>query len=149
MHCRFNASDSLPIGLYRVVSPSLARGSLVLACLPRSVARLARQRGYVHRGSCPGGDTPIGKRVLAVAGDTVAVSVRGLTVNGRYVPGSVPLTHDARGRALLSATPARSIVLGGTVWLFSNHSPRSYDSRYFGAVSVRSVVGGLRVVATR
>lgn len=148
-HYRFNASGSLPIGLYRLVAPSLTRGSLVLACLPRSVARLARERGYVHRGNCPGGVAPIGKQVLAVAGDTVEVSARGLTVDGKYVLGSAPLTHDSHGRTLSRATPERSIVRGGTVWLFSNHSPWSFDSRYFGAVEVGVVVGGLRVVASR
>lgn len=121
----------------------------MLACLPRPLARLARQRRYVHRGSCPGGDAPIGKRVLAVPGDTVEVSARGLTVDGKYISGSAPLAHDSHGRALVSATPARSIVPGGTVWLFSSYSPRSYDSRYFGALPMRTVVGGLRVVAAR
>ena len=148
-HLRFNVNGSLPIGLYRVVAPSLTRGSLVLACLPRSVARLARERGYVHRGSCPGGDAPIGKRVLAVAGDTVEVSGRGIIVDGRLALGSEPLTHDSQGRTLTRAIPARSIVRVGTVWLFSNHSLRSFDSRYFGAVAVSAVVGGLRVVAAR
>ena len=148
-HYRFNVSGSLPIGLYRVVAPSLTRGSLVLACLPRSVARLARERGYVHRGSCPGGDAPIGKRVLALAGDTVEVSAPGITVDGSLVPGSAPLTRDSHGQILPHLRPARSVVRSGRVWLFSNHSPSSFDSRYFGAVDASAVVGGLRVVVAR
>src|SRR5690348_11800545 len=99
-HYRVNVSGSLPIGLYRVVEPSLARGALVLACLPASVARMARERGYVHRGACPGSSAPIGKFVLAIAGDTVDVSGHGLAANGRLVTGTKPLAYDSRDRRL-------------------------------------------------
>lgn len=144
---RFNVSGSLPIGLYRVVAPSLTRGSLVLGCLPRSVSRLARARGYVRRGSCPGGVEPIGKRVLAVAGDTVDVTANGLVLDGRFTPGSKPLAHDTRERTLLHVGRGRYVVRGGTIWLFSNHSAQSDDSRYFGPLEIGAVVGGLIPVA--
>jgi type IV secretory pathway protease TraF len=32
-------------------------------------------------------------------------------------------------------------VPGDTVWLLSAHDPRSFDSRYFGAVPVASIQG--------
>lgn len=145
---RLNLSGSLPIGVYRVDDPSLMRGALVLACLPPAVAHMARERGYVHRGNCPGGVAPIGKFVLAITGDTVDVSDRGLAVNGRLVIGTKLLRYDSHDRPLPRARSGRYVVRDATLWLASNQSPRSFDSRYFGAVDVTAIVGQLTPAIT-
>src|SRR2546422_11670272 len=72
---RLNLTGSLPVGLYVASGATSGRGALVLACLPPGVAAFARARGYVPRGgACLGGVVPIGKSVLAMAGDTVTVT---------------------------------------------------------------------------
>src|SRR5881296_3096055 len=92
---RLNLTGSLPVGLYLAAGDVPARGALVLVCLPPEVAAFARARGYVPRGgACPGGVVPIGKPILAVAGDTVTVTRTGLLVNGRPVPNSQPRSTD-------------------------------------------------------
>ena len=149
-HYCVNLSGSLPIGVYRVSRRTIRRGALVLACLPPAVARMARERGYVHGGRCPGGAAPIGKVVLALAGDTVDVSESGLAVNGRFVIGTKPLRFDSHDRPLSSARTGRYVVRDATLWLVSNHSPQSFDSRYFGAVDVSAIIGCLtRVITSR
>ena len=137
---RVNLSGSMPVGLYKTVSGQPFRGSIVLACLEREAARLAVERGYVPvGGSCPGGAMPVGKRVVAVPGDTVFVALAGISVNGIPVPGSEPLPADSRGRPMPQLPTGRHVVGPREFWLLSGYSPRSFDSRYFGPINAESV----------
>lgn len=137
---RLNLTGSLPVGLYLETAGVTTRGSLVLACLPLPVASFARVRGYIPRGRCPGGAAPVGKLVVAVTGDTVVVRATGVEVNQRTIPNSQPLARDSRGRQLPSARVGQQVVRTGELWLVSPYSPLSFDSRYFGPVSARSVL---------
>lgn len=142
---RINLTRSIPIGVYRVIDDTspVRRGDVVLACLPSSVARLAHDRGYVPRGgSCPGGLVPIGKLVMALAGDTVVVSSDGLRVNGQSVQNSRALMRDAAGRELRGIPRGHYPVSTGEVWLIGA-SPRSFDCRYIGPVPIRNVIARL------
>src|SRR3989441_10314331 len=85
---RLNVSPSAPLGLYRMVDEPVARGVLVVACAPPDAARLARERGYLAAGSCPGGTRPILKRLGAVPGDLVDLEPDGISVNGARLPHS-------------------------------------------------------------
>lgn len=129
---RVNLSGSMPIGLYRVSNGPPVKGAMVLACLPESVAMFARSRGYVPKGKCPGATAPIGKVVLALAGDSVQVTDTGLLVNGRPVRNTKPLTVDGAGRSLPRFPNGTYVVGQDDVWLYSPYSKRSFDSRYFG-----------------
>jgi len=143
---RVNTSPSLPRGLYRQVPLNgrpLARGDLVLACPPLPAALLARARGYLPPGPCPGEVEPLGKVVLAIAGDGVELGTEGVSVDGRLVPRSRPLARDGRGRPLQSLVGRRYTLAAGEVWLFSPRHPRSFDSRVFGPVSGKAVRGRL------
>jgi conjugative transfer signal peptidase TraF len=147
---RLNLTSSLPVGLYLETGDAPARGSIVLACLPPAMARLARERSYVPRGDrCPGGTGPIGKVVLALPGDTVVVSTRGLEVNGCPVPNSRPRPFDSRGQPLPSPRKGRYILRPGELWLGSPYSLLSFDSRYFGAIAMQSVLGVVRPIWTQ
>src|SRR5947208_16751293 len=75
---RVNLSGSMPIGVYRVSTQPAARGAMVLACLPMDVAVVARSRGHVPHGICPGATAPIGKLVLAMLGGSVELTAGGL-----------------------------------------------------------------------
>jgi conjugative transfer signal peptidase TraF len=113
--------------------------------LPLRVAAFASARGYVpHGGACPGGVVPIGKPVLALAGDTVTVTRIGLMVNGAPVPNSLALATDRKGRPLPQLTNERYVVRPGTVWIVSSYSHFSFDSRYFGAVETTQVRACIR-----
>src|SRR2546422_628793 len=136
---RVNLSGSMPIGLYRVSSGPPAKGVMVLACLPASVAMFARSRGYVPNGSCPGATAPIGKVVLATAGDSVEVTAEGLLLNGHAVRNTRPLAVDATGRSLRRFPDGTYVVGQDDVWLYSPYSKRSFDSRYFGPLPVSCI----------
>ncbi len=146
---RLNLTGSLPVGLYMEERGAPGRGALVLVCLPPQVAAFARARGYVPRGrACPAGVVPIGKRVLAVAGDTVTVTPTGVLVNGAPVPNSQALSTDRKGRALPRLAVGRYLVGQDDLWVVSSYSRLSFDSRYFGAVKVSEVRARLRSLWT-
>jgi len=143
---RFQLTASLPQGIYRVVEGVPERGAVVMACLPSPVARLALDRRYVWPGSCPGGEAPIGKVVLAVGGDTVRVGREGVSLNGHAVSNSRPLERDSRGRLLDHYPFGTHVLKPGQLWLFSPHHRLSFDSRYFGPVQQSSVLARLAPV---
>lgn len=146
---RFNLSPSLPIGVYRVTSEPPVPGSVVHACLPRDVAEFARARGYLGPGSCAGNTRPIGKVVLATAGDVVTVSRDGLEVNGVPVPDSRTAPEDSRGRPLPHHAWGEHRLGRDELWLFSASHQNAYDSRYFGPLRKSDVISVLRPVGRR
>jgi conjugative transfer signal peptidase TraF len=145
---RINPTPSMPMGLYRVVynpASHLQVGDTVTACAPAPAELFARQRGYLMDGHCPGGGgMPVVKQVAAVAGDVVNVTPNGVYVDGRRWPMSVPHTHDPKGRPL-SPDWGLHLIPRGQVWLMGKNT-LSWDSRYWGAVSLRSVRHELRPV---
>src|SRR5438552_8418801 len=136
---RLNVSPSVPLGLYRMVDEPVARGVLVVACVPLTAARLARERGYLARGSCPGGTQPVLKRIGAVPGDLVDLELDGIAVNAARLPDSAPAVSDTRGRPLPHAPWGRTVVAPGEVWLIGIETSRSWDSRFFGPVPLDHV----------
>jgi conjugative transfer signal peptidase TraF len=136
---RLNISPSAPLGLYRMVDQPAVRGVLVAACVPPAVTRLARERGYLAGGSCPGGTQPVLKRIGAVPGDLVDLELDGLAVNGTRLPDSAPAMSDSRGRPLPHGPWGRTVVAPGEVWLIGIETTRSWDSRYFGPVPLDHV----------
>ena len=163
----FNTSDSLPYGLYRAYYRSdvqvgffaleqngavqplfLERGSLVLVCLPQSVAQLARTRNYVNAGKCPGNTAPVGKHVVALVGDRVLVNASGVKVNGTLLPHSAPVVRDATGAQMPGAGLTSPYVLRPGEYLVLNALDSSFDSRYFGVIHDTDMVATLKPVFT-
>jgi conjugative transfer signal peptidase TraF len=146
---RINDTTSMPRGLWQVVANDtpLRHGEIVTVCPPDTkLIRLGAARGYVPAGRCPGGYEPLVKPIAATADDQVAVSAAGVTVNGLPVQGTAQLVHDSAGRPLPPFPTGTYRVPPGQVWLLSGHDSRSFDSRYFGPVSVANVQGVARPV---
>jgi conjugative transfer signal peptidase TraF len=142
----YNSSASLPLGVYqiRIAATATPRaGDIVGLCLDGAVADLALRRGYVHPeglepwiyGSrCPGGIAPIGKPVAAVAGDTVLIDSTGVRINGRLLRYSRTRTRDRAGRRVPHSAWGRLVLRPGEVWVQSEYTDASFDSRVFGPV---------------
>ena len=145
---RFTLTPSLPVGFYLRTEPVQERGRLLSFCPPKDAAAYALERGYLHRGSCPGGTEPLGKYVLATTGDTVGIQPGGLSVNGRPIPNSAVLWRDRLGRELPHTAFGQHVVGADSLFMFSPHHKRSFDSRYFGAIDRRRVRSGLRPLWT-
>lgn len=133
----YNASDSVPIGWYRVDPPgrrtdALLVGSIVLTRLPDAIAEFAAQRGYLPRG------IPLLKRVGAVSPQEVCVTGGIVRIDG--APAAAALRTDRLGRSLQSWLGCRRL-LPGELFLLSTTNQMSFDSRYFGSIGASAVVG--------
>jgi len=145
---RINWTSSMPLGLYRELPARLERGAVVLICLPEEVAQLGRQRRYLPLGDCPEGVSPIVKEIAAIAGDEIALQENSLAVNGVVVDRTGLRSTDSLGRPLDHAQLGRRLVGDGEVWVLGIERSRSWDSRYFGAVPVESIVASAKPVLT-
>ncbi len=145
---RINLSPSIPIGLYRRVHEPILRGALVEACLPKSIATLARKRGYLRGGSCPDGTEPVAKTVAALPGDTVELTDQALIVNGLELPRTATLSTDREGRELQRFARGVHAVGANEVWLLGTSDPRSWDSRYYGPIPLENIRSAVRPLVT-
>ncbi len=108
---RINTSLSLAIGLDQTTSNPAA--TLVEFCPDSALGVLALERSYRSAGSRRDVGAPLLKPVTAKCGDVVDVSQSGLSVNGRAIPNTAPMTADIKGRRLDSWPSGHYIVSGG------------------------------------
>ena len=130
---RINTTNSLPKGLY--VTTRNRDAPLVEFCPPGIFSTLSVMRGYRPPGVCADGAAPLLKPVIAKSGDTVILAAEGIQVNGRLVPNTVPQHVDSLGRTLTAWPFGTYAVAPQSIWVASRH-PDSFDSRYFGPISV-------------
>lgn len=88
---------------------------------------------------------PLLKTVAASAGDRVDVldSVR---INGTVVPYTAWQSSDFEGRSL--PRPESRRLVSGELFLLSDNAENGFDSRYFGPVPERWVIGRISPVWT-
>ena len=137
---RVNLTASYPLGLWRIVPlvRDVTVGNRIFICPPPvAVFELARFRGYLGSGLCPGWLSPLIKTVVAVSGQHVVID-GSIAVDGLRLADSSIRPTDGKGRAL---TPdGGGIVPDGQLFLFSEFAG-SYDSRYFGPIPAAGVLG--------
>lgn len=129
----WNASESVPIGLYSVESVGqLAVTNLVVAAPPQPLATFLAERGYLPLG------VPLIKRILALPGQSVCRHEHAIDVDG--IEMGTALTHDRHGRPLPVWRGCRTIAQG-EVFLMNWDEPSSLDGRYFGPVPLPAIIG--------
>ena len=132
---RLNVSASVPLGLYLQLPPPRAfvRGTLVLFPPPASIGPLMMARGWLAPG------VPLLKPVAALAHDTVCMSSDGLLINRVRYADPAP-TQDRHGHPLPLWTGCR-VLLDDELFVLSIRIPTAIDSRHFGPISRRMVIG--------
>ena len=129
----YNASASVPIGFYAVGEvEDLAVGDLVVARLPLISEQLLLERGYIAP------DVPVLKHVMARIGQRVCRAGDAVTIGDR--PAATALDVDGEGRPLPRWSGCRALG-PGEVFLLHVAAPASFDGRYFGPVSIASIIG--------
>jgi conjugative transfer signal peptidase TraF len=137
----WNASKSVPIGLYRLQPAGrLAVTELVAVRPPEPLATFLDLNGYLPIG------VPMLKRVLALPGQTVCR--KGLTISVDEIEVGDALSRDSHGRPLPSWQGCR-VVGADELFLMNWQSGDSLDGRYFGFVPNSSVIGKARPVWIR
>jgi conjugative transfer signal peptidase TraF len=137
----WNASKSVPIGLYRLQPDGrLVVTELVAVIPPEPLATFLDVNGYLPIG------VPMLKRVLALPGQTVCRE--GLTISVDAIEMGEALSRDRRGRPLPVWQGCR-VVGADELFLMNWQSADSLDGRYFGLVPQSSVIGKARPVWTR
>ena len=140
----FNFTHSAPFGIYRhAAEPTLAtrKNSPYAFFCPDQRWPGLRNNPNTRRslGTCPDGYAALLKPVVAWPGDVVTTSLGGVNVNGAQVPNSSPLTRDSLGRELRPYPYGTYKVAQDQIWVVSSYNARSFDSRYFGPVPLRTV----------
>lgn len=129
----WNASASVPVGLYRIRSAgTLHVGELVVAMPPEPLAGYLADRGYLPEG------VPLLKHILALAGQTVCRTGDTITVDGATVGRA--LASDWRGRKM-PIWKGCQVLATGRVFLMNVQSAHSLDGRYFGPIAASAIVG--------
>lgn len=129
----WNASASVPLGLYRIVPPDrIEVTDLAVVMPPDKLAGFLDQRGYLPRG------VPLIKRVLALGGTTVCRSDSAIVAYDTTY--GEARERDTRGRPLPVWQGCRRLR-DGEAFLMNWDSPDSFDGRYFGPLPLSTVVG--------
>lgn len=145
----FNYTHSAPFGLYREEFESEATihdpAPYVFFCPDRRWPSMRGEPNYRDpMRTCPDGFSPLIKPVVAWPGDLVSVSANAIRVNGRPLPNSAPIERDSKGQQLRPFAHGEYRVGPNELWVVSSFSTRSFDSRYFGPIPLRSVHSWLR-----
>ncbi len=129
----WNASNSVPIGLYRVQSLDRLRITELVAVKPPDLlAALLDLNGYLPIG------VPMLKRVLALPGQTVCRN--GLTIAVDGIDVGDAHERDGHGRPL-PAWQGCHLIADGDVFVMNWQSADSLDGRYFGPLPASAVIG--------
>lgn len=137
----WNASQSVPIGLYRLQpAERLTVTELVAIQPPEPLASFLDLNGYLPHG------IPMLKRVLALPGQTVCRT--GLTISVDSIEMGQARDHDARGQPLPAWQGCR-VVGSGEVFVMNWQSEDSLDGRYFGPIPASAIIGQALPVWTK
>jgi len=129
----WNASASLPLGLYRVEpAAGIAVTDIAIVMPPDELAAFLDERRYLPHG------LPLLKRVLALGGETVCRHDRDIFAYGaRY---GVARERDRSGRPLPVWQGCRTLR-DGEAFFMNWDAADSFDGRYVGPLSVTTIVG--------
>ena len=136
----WNASASVPVGLYRVQpDPQPHVDDIVVVRPPEDLVWFLTEGGYLPRG------VPLLKHVAALGGQRVCRVGAAVSVDG--APLGVALEHDHRGRPL-PVWQGCVVLTQRQVFLMNPDRADSLDGRYFGPLDRSTIIGRAEPVWT-
>lgn len=142
MGFRINLTESIPVGLYRIISTEPQKNTYVIFCPDdRQTFRLAKNRGYIDHGLYCNGYGYLMKKVVAVSGDILSVTNEGVYVNQMLIPYSKPKLKDGINRTLPQWQVMNYQLKENEIMTMTSQSEWSFDGRYYGLVHTRQIKG--------
>ncbi len=128
-------THSLPYGIYMKVEGVPQRGDYAASCLTPQMARYGIARGYLVQGNCPTGSVLVLKKIKGLPGDHFRVRRNFLELKGASYR---IMNEDSLLRPLkIFYAPDDNILGKDRYMLISDFKSNSWDSRYWGPVSIQ------------
>jgi len=127
----WNATQSAPIGLYRIEPRTPKLGDYVLVSPSKTLAEFIEERQYLPP------DTPLIKRVAAITGDEICREYEAIFINKTHVADA--LLFDSRDREMPQWSGCFTLKIN-EIFLLNAHE-KSLDGRYFGATKRNEIIG--------
>ena len=142
-----NLTSSMPRGLYVETSEPLAKGVLVIECLPLAIAEFGKERGYLGRGNCPGNTVSVLKKIVGTPGSTVELADEYVVIDDALILISATLEQDTMGREIPRIKRGSYLLGSEEFFLMADHA-RSWDDRYKGPTSRANIRATVRPLLT-
>jgi len=127
-------THSLPYGIYMRIKGVPQREEYAASCLTPEIAQYGIDRGYLAQGICDTGTVPVLKKIKGLPGDHFVVKNGFLGLNGHFY---YIMNKDSSGRALRVFYKQKEGILDkGKFILLSDFAKNSWDSRYWGPMSI-------------
>ena len=136
---RLNLTNSAPVGIWKKTS-EFQKGSYIIFCLPTSVPTTFKTA--LPDGQCPGGEAPLLKKIVAVENDVVTITEKQIAINDVPIPNTTTIQLRSSENSHFPIPRGIYQVREKELWVISNRHPLSLDSRYFGAISMDTIIGG-------
>lgn len=131
-HLVYVVTPSVPRGFYLIFPQKrYLHGELVEFSPPPQALNLAKSKQWIPQSGS------IIKYVFALAGDHVCIREHLIWVNGKKI-GKV---YQAAWQQQLPPAKVCRVLIEGQYLLLSNKNERSFDSRYFGIISSKQILG--------
>ncbi len=136
-------THSLPYGIYSRIKGVPERGDYAATCLTSSIAEYGIQRGYLAKGQCGTGTVLVLKMIRGTPGDVFDVKNGSFELNGYSYK---IMAKDSSGRSLqVFYDQKEGILEKGKYLLMSDFVKNSWDSRYWGPVSIQFLLKPLLI----
>jgi len=137
-------THSLPYGIYMKMKGVPKRGEYAATCLTRDIVKYGIARNYLAQGDCDTGTVLVLKIIKGLPGDHFVVKNRFFELNGYSYP---IMENDSSGRFLDSFYKKNEVELEkGKYILLSDFVKNSWDSRYWGPVSIEFLLKPLWIL---
>ncbi len=137
---RLNLSTSMPRGIYYISADQPTRGSFITLCLPAANVYHSVYPQSHFSGSCPNHTQPLLKQLVGLSGDRIDLDPNQITLNGVALPHSSSFVMQNKRLPNSSIQKIVLVLNEQQIWVYGTKSIRSYDSRYFGPLSMGDIV---------